>query len=175
MENNADTQVVEEKVEQETTQKTYTEQDIQNSFNAGVKKASTEWQKDEKYKEFLDWKKSNQNDSEKITELQNQINTLTQDNSKKDEEIFSLKSFNKVSNTDVKKEFCEFVTDKVMKLVNDTTDFDTALNKYKSENPQYFGETIVKKVQSSPNLNGGGNKETTTNSIMNDILRGSRK
>lgn len=175
MENNADTQVVEEKVEQETTQKTYTEQDIQNSFNAGVKKASTEWQKDEKYKEFLDWKKSNQNDSEKITELQNQINTLTQDNSKKDEEIFSLKSFNKVSNTDVKKEFCEFVTDKVMKLVNDTTDFDTALKNYKSENPQYFGETVVKKVQSSPNLNGGGNKETTTNSIMNDILRGSRK
>lgn len=175
MENNADTQVVEEKVEQETTQKTYTEQDIQNSFNAGVKKASTEWQKDEKYKEFLDWKKSNQNDSEKITELQNQINTLTQDNSKKDEEIFSLKSYNAVSNTDVKKEFCEFVTDKVMKLVNDTTDFDTALKNYKSENPQYFGETIVKKVQSSPNLNGGGNKETTTNSIMNDILRGSRK
>lgn len=176
MEDNKDTNVVEnEKVEQETTQKTYTEQDIQNSFNAGVKKASTEWQKDEKYKEFLDWKKSNQNDSEKITELQNQINTLTQDNSKKDEEIFSLKSFNKVSNTDVKKEFCEFVTDKVMKLVNDTTDFDTALKNYKSENPQYFGETIVKKVQSSPNLNGGGNKETTTNSIMNDILRGSRK
>ena len=175
MENNADTQVVEEKVEQETTQKTYTEQDIQNSFNAGVKKASTEWQKDEKYKEFLDWKKSNQNDSEKITELQNQINTLTQDNSKKDEEIFSLKSYNAVSNTDVKKEFCEFVTDKVMKLVNDTTDFDTALKNYKSENPQYFGETVVKKVQSSPNLNGGGNKETTTNSIMNDILRGSRK
>lgn len=175
MENNADTQVVEEKVEQETTQKTYTEQDIQNSFNAGVKKASTEWQKDEKYKEFLDWKKSNQNDSEKITELQNQINTLTQDNSKKDEEIFSLKSYNAVSNTDVKKEFCEFVTDKVMKLVNETTNFDTALKKYKSENPQYFGETIVKKVQSSPNLNGGGNKETTTNSIMNDILRGSRK
>ena len=175
MENNADTQVVEEKVEQETTQKTYTEQDIQNSFNAGVKKASTEWQKDEKYKEFLDWKKSNQNDSEKITELQNQINTLTQDNSKKDEEIFSLKSYNAVSNTDVKKEFCEFVTDKVMKLVNETTNFDTALKKYKEENPQYFGETIVKKVQSSPNLNGGGNKETTTNSIMNDILRGSRK
>ena len=175
MENNADTQVVEEKVEQETTQKTYTEQDIQNSFNAGVKKASTEWQKDEEYKEFLDWKKSNQNDSEKITELQNQINTLTQDNSKKDEEIFSLKSYNAVSNTDVKKEFCEFVTDKVMKLVNETTNFDTALKKYKEENPQYFGETIVKKVQSSPNLNGGGNKETTTNSIMNDILRGSRK
>ena len=175
MEDNKDTQVVEEKVEQETTQKTYTEQDIQNSFNAGVKKASSEWQKDEKYKEFLDWKKSNQNDSEKINELQNQINTLTQDKDKIASENLSLKSFIKVNDSDVKKEFCEFVTDKVMKLVNDTTDFDTALKNYKSENPQFFGETVVKKVQSSPNLNGGGNKETTTNNIMNDILRSSRK
>ena len=29
-------------------EKTYTEQDIQNSFNAGVKKANSEWQKDAK-------------------------------------------------------------------------------------------------------------------------------
>ena len=90
MEDNKDAQVAEEKVEQETTQKTYTEQDIQNSFNAGVKKASSEWQKDEKYKEFLDWKKSNQNDSEKINELQNQINTLTQDKDKIASENLSL-------------------------------------------------------------------------------------
>ena len=62
-----------------------------------------------------------------------------------------------------------------MSMVNDTTDFETALKNYKKENTQYFGETVVKKVQSSPNLNGGGTKETTTNSIMNDILRGSRK
>ena len=64
MEDNKDTQV--DVVGKETTQKTYTEEDIQNSFNAGVKKASTEWQKDEKYKEFLNWKKNNQNDSEKL-------------------------------------------------------------------------------------------------------------
>ena len=38
-------------------EKTYTEQDIQNSFNAGRKKGNSDWQKDEKYKEFLDWKK----------------------------------------------------------------------------------------------------------------------
>ena len=49
--------------------KTYTQQDIDNSFNAGVKKANSDWQKDEKYKEFLEWKKTNQNDSEKINEL----------------------------------------------------------------------------------------------------------
>lgn len=165
---NKDTNVVEEKVEQETTQKTYTEQDIQNSFNAGVKKASTEWQKDEKYKEFLDWKKNNQNDSEKIAELQSSVDELT-----KERDL--LKATSEVAKSEVKPEFLKFVTSEVMSMVNETTDFETALKNYKKENTQYFGETVVKKVQSSPNLNGGGTKETTTNSIMNDILRGSRK
>ena len=174
MEDNKDVQVTEEKVEQETTQKTYTQEDLDNSFNAGRKKASQDWQKDEKYQEFIEWKKTNQNDSEKINELQSQINVLTQDKDKITNENLSLKSFIKVSETDVKKEFCEFFTDKLMKLINETTDFDTALKKYKEENPQYFGETVVKKVQTSPNLNNGGNNKTTTSSIMNDILRNSR-
>ena len=61
-----------------------------------------------------------------------------------------------------------------MGLVNDTTDFDTALKNFKKDNPQYFGEVVVKKVQSSPNLNGGTSQGQTTNSIMNDILRNAR-
>ena len=166
MEDNKDTKVEETKVE-ETTQKTYTKEDLDNSFNAGVKKASSEWQKDEKYKEFLEWKKTNQNDSEKITELQNSVNTLTKENAE-------LKATYEVAKSDVKPEFLKFVTNEVMGLVNDTTNFETALKNYKKDNPHFFGEVVVKKVQSSPNLNGGGNKENTTNNIMNDILRGAR-
>lgn len=166
MEDNKDVQVTEEKVEQETTQKTYTEQDIQNSFNAGVKKANSEWQKDAKYKEFLDWKKSNQNDSEKMAELQASNESL-----KKENEM--LKATNKVAKSEVKPEFLKFVTSEVMGLTNDTTDFETALKNYKKENPQYFGETVIKKTQSSPNLNGGV-KPTTTNDIMNNLLRSGR-
>lgn len=172
MEDNKDTNVVEnEKVEEpvkEETTKTYTKEDLDNSFNAGVKKAHTEWQKDEKYKEFLEWKKTNQNDSEKLIELQTNY-----DNLKKENDL--LKATNEVAKSNVKPEFLKFVTSEVMSMVDDTTDFETALKEYKKNSSQYFGETVVKKVQSSPNLNGGGNKETTTNSIMNDILRGARK
>lgn len=170
MENNTDTQVektnVEEPAKEETT-KTYTKEDLDNSFNAGVKKAHTDWQKDEKYKEFLEWKKTNQNDSEKIAELQASYDSLKKEND-------LLKATNEVAKSEVKPEFLKFVTSEVMSMVNETTDFETALKNYKKENTQYFGETVVKKVQSSPNLNNGGNKGTTTNSIMNDILRGSR-
>lgn len=154
-----------ETVEQETTQKTYTEQDIQNSFNAGVKKANSDWQKDAKYKEFLEWKKTSQSDSEKLANLETSNNELAKENS-------YLKAQIEVNNSDVKKEFIKFVTSEVMELVNDTTDFETALNNYKKENPQYFGETIVKKVQSSPNLIGGEKKSSTVNDIFNNMVRG---
>lgn len=147
--------------------KTYTKEDLDNSFNAGVKKASTDWQKDEKYKEFLEWKKTSQSDSEKLAELQTNYANATNENK-------ILKAQLEVSNSDVKKEFAKFVTSEVMNLVNDTTDFETALKNYKKENPQFFGEVVVKKVQTSPTLNGGGNQPQTTNSIMNDILRGAR-
>lgn len=168
MEDNKDTvEVEEEKVEEQTTEKTYTKDDLDNSFNAGVKKAKSDWQKDEKYKEFLSWKKSNQSENEKLIELEN-INTA------KEKEINELKSLLKVKDSDVKKEFQKFVSSEVMNLVDEKTDFDTALKKYKNENPQYFGEVVVKKVQSSPNLSNGGSKEITTNSIMNEILRNTR-
>ena len=165
MEDNKDTQVVEEKVE-ETTQKTYTQEDIDNSFKAGVKKANSDWQKDKKYKEFLEWKKSNQNDSEKLAELQSSVDNLTKENN-------LLKATSKVASSDVKPEFLKFVTSEVMSMVNETTDFDTALKNYKKENTQYFGEVVVKKVQTSPTL-AGGTKPQTTNDIMNNLLRGTK-
>ncbi len=61
-----------------------------------------------------------------------------------------------------------------MDKVNDTTDFAKALEDYKKENPQYFGDTVVTKTQSSPNLTNGGTQAPTTSSIMNDLLRGNR-
>ena len=165
MEDNKDVQETGKKVE-ETTQKTYTKEDLDNSFNAGVKKASGEWQKDEKYKEFLEWKKSNQNDSEKINELTSLNEKLTKENN-------LLKATNQVAKSDVKPEFLKFVTSEVMSMVNDTTDFETALKNYKKENTQYFGEVVVKKVQTSPTL-AGGTKPQTTNDIMNNLLRGTK-
>jgi hypothetical protein len=167
MEDNKDTVNVEETKVEETTEKTYTKEDLDNSFNAGMKKASKELKNDESYKEFLEWKKTNQNDSEKLAELQ-----ASNDNLKKENEL--LKATNKVAKSDVKPEFLKFVTSEVMSLTNETTDFDKALENYKKENSQYFGEVVVKKVQTSPILNGGS-KETTTNDIMNNILRSSKK
>lgn len=164
---NKDTQVVEKTVEEETTQKTYTQNEIDNSYKIGFSKGKKEFEQSEEYKSFMEWKKNNQNDSEKIAELELSNETLKKENN-------LLKATNKVAKSDVKPEFLKFVTSEVMSLVNDTTDFDTALKNYKKNNSQYFGETVVKKVQSSPNLNGGI-KANTTSDVMNSLLRNARK
>lgn len=82
-----------------------------------------------------------------------------------------LKAQLQMSDSNVKKEFSKFVTNEVLSKVDDDHDFASVLNSYKKENPQYFGESVINKVQTAPNLNGGVTAPQTTNSIMNDLLR----
>jgi chromosome segregation ATPase len=127
-----------------------------------------------------------------ITEAKEQISELTdkvkdyeskfEENSKSLENLQSLTNENKdlkaeiqMNGSDVKKEFSKFVRSEVMSQVNDENDFASVLESYKKENPQYFGETVVKKVQSSPSLANGGTQPQTTNDIMNNLLRGESK
>lgn len=99
-----------------------------------------------------------------VTKLQN-LETLTNENK-------DLKAQLQMGDSNVKKEFSKFVRSEIMSKVDDKNDFESVLKEYKKDNPQYFGDTVVKKVQSSPNLQGGESKAPTTNSIMNDLLRG---
>lgn len=117
-------------------------------------------------------------------ELKNQINSLNETiegNNKSLEEMEKLTSENSSLKADielnksrVKDEFSKFVKSEVLSKVNDDIDFATALESYKKESPQYFGDTVIKKVQSAPTLNGGGAPTKTTSDIMNDILRGAK-
>lgn len=164
MENNADTQAVEkETVEQETTKKTYTVDDINNSFNAGFKKARAEM------KEYQELEKTNQNNNEKITTLETENASIKSENAQLKETIQGYK----LKDSGVKDNFKKFVISEINSMVNDEVDFDKALETFKKENPQYFGETVVKKVQSSPTL-AGGTKPQSSNDIMNNLLRGKK-
>lgn len=100
------------------------------------------------------------------------LKTLTDENTELKSQLQLKDNQMIINNSNVKKEFSEFVTSKVMASVNDETDFTSALETYKKENPQFFGDTVVKKVQSGPTLNGGGTQPQSTNDIMNNILRG---
>lgn len=128
-------------------------------------------------KQVSDLKTEVDNYKNQITDLNNTITsneqslknlqTLTDENK-------DLKAEIQMNGSKVKSEFSKFVKSEVMSKVNDDTDFAKALETYKKENPQYFGDVVIKKVQSSPNLNAGEPKPQTTNDIMNNILRGAK-
>lgn len=133
-------------------------------------------------KGYTKLKEANEELKEKNSKYEEKIKTL---NSTIESNSKSLKNLQEMANenenlkhelqmndSNVKKEFMKFVTSEVASQVDDETDFATALDNYKKENPQYFGETVVKKVQSSPSVGQGGTQATTTNDIMNNLLRG---
>ena len=129
-------------------------------------------EKNEEYKEAIS----------KYEDNIKQLNTTLEEKDKSLENLSSitneakeLKAQLQMSKSNVKNEFSKFVTNEVMSQVNDEHSFDEVLENYKKENPQYFGDTQVRKVQSSPSLNGGVPQTPTTNDIMNDILRSSTK
>lgn len=120
----------------------------------------------------------------KCSEYENQVkelNAKAEENSKSLENLQALTNENKdlkaeiqMNGSNVKKEFSKFVRNEVMASVNDEVDFETALGNYKKDNPQYFGEAVVKKVQTSPAMTGGTPPQTT-NDIMNNLLRSGRE
>ena len=106
-----------------------------------------------------------------------ELNSKVEDSSKSLEDLQNLRNENQdlnaqlqMSGQNVKQEFSKFVKNEVLSMVDDNTDFETALSNYKEEHPQYFGETQVIRTSSSPSLMND-NQPQSSNSIMNDIIR----
>lgn len=125
----------------------------------------------EQIEEYKGYKTENENLSKQLEEKEKSMKGF-EDVSNENK---SLKAQLKLNENNIKKEFSKFVTNEIMSQVDDKNDFDTILKSYKKDNPQYFGDTVVKKTQTSPSLNAGGDKPQTTNDIMNNILRGTNQ
>ena len=125
----------------------------------------------EQIEEYKGYKIENENLSKQLEEKEKSMKSF-EDVSNENK---SLKAQLKLNENNIKKEFSKFVTSEIMSQVDDKNDFDTVLKSYKKDNPQYFGDTVIKKTQTSPSLNAGGDKPQTTNDIMNSILCGNNQ
>ena len=125
----------------------------------------------EQIEEYKGYKTENENLSKQLEEKEKSMKGF-EDVSNENK---SLKAQLKLNENNIKKEFSKFVTSEIMSQVDDKNDFDTVLKSYKKDNPQFFGDTVIKKIQTSPSLNAGGDKPQTTNDIMNNILRGANQ
>lgn len=153
-------------------QKTFTQEELNAIIETRLAKARKDMPSKEELQAYNEWKQNQKTEQEKINDKINQLQanngTLTNENSQ-------LKAQIQIMNSNVKKEFVKFVTSEVLAMVSDEVDLVTALKSYKKDNPQYFGDTVIKKTQTSPSLNAGGDKPQTTNDIMNTILRGTNQ
>lgn len=120
---------------------------------------------------------SNTNNDTQITELTNQLN----DYKSKYETVSKDYEFEKnqglVLEKGIDKKYAKFVVSEVSGKVDDNTDFNTALQNYITENPQYKttepsanNGTKVVKVNSSLGLGGEGAGAQDVNSIMNNFI-----
>jgi chromosome segregation ATPase len=132
-------------------------------------------------KAITNLKEQNESYKGKISEYEDTIkdlNATIETNNKALENLQNVTSENddlkiqlQMNDSHVKKEFSKFVTSEIKSLVDDENDFQTVLEYYKEENPQYFGDTPMQTIQTSESLNLGGSVPQSTNDIMNGILR----
>jgi len=99
------------------------------------------------------------------TERDNLKNQFETSNS----ELVKYQTSEKVRNAGIAKEFHEFVSHEVSKLVSDEKDYDTALQEYVEKNPQYK-EGEIKKIQTSPDLSGQDQKPKSSNQDLNEAI-----
>lgn len=154
------------------TVKTFTQKEVNAIVEERLAKAKKGMPSKAELQQYNDWKQSQKTAQEKIDE---QLNQLKENNGTLTSENTQLKAQIQIMNSNVKKEFVRFVTSEVLAMTNEDVDFKSALKSYKKDNPQFFGDTVIKKTQTSPSLNAGGDKPQTTNDIMNSILRGANE
>lgn len=145
------------------TEKLYTNEDLEKAVENRLIRERKLREKDPEYKAFKEWQSSQKTEAEKQTEKDNTLSQLQSENA-------MLKAEKQVIAANVKPEFAEFVASKVMAMGED---FEKNLSDYKKNNPHFFGETVLKKMSSSPSMSGSG-QPGTTNDRMNSLIRGAR-
>lgn len=121
-------------------------------------------------KEFDDYKVTGDSKSAEYEALKSEIETL------KSEKI-AAERLSEVSGAGVGEKFRKFVLAEVTPLVDDKTDFSTALKSYLKDNEQFIEQknTNVFRVNSQINLKNGSDAPKNTSVKMNKILRGAEK
>lgn len=145
-----------------TSEKTFTQADVDRIVADRLARERKNAPSADELKAFKEWKKNSQTDAEKYSEMEATLKASQ-------EELTALKNQQSVTKADCKPEFAEFVADRVAKMGDD---FDANLAEFKKSNPQYFGETKIVKLNSSPKLTGGAITENNENTFMNALIRG---
>lgn len=114
---------------------------------------------------FKTWKENQKTQEQKYADL-------TLELEKSNNSTKAYQNLIEVIDSGVKKEFRDFVADKVGK---EEGEFGKNLKAFLKDNPQFLeGNNQIKTVNTSPKLNGNVNGLSSTNQFMNDAIRSLR-
>lgn len=145
--------------QQETT---FTQADVDRIVSERLARVKGTQLPESDIKAFRNWQENQKTEAEKQKEREKEYISTKRENAQ-------LKAEKKLISKNTKPEFTEFVA---TKLLNMDGDFDSNLEQFKKDNPQYFGEIAIKRLSTSANLSGStGSDEITAHQRMNNILR----
>lgn len=139
----------------EGTEKTYTQADIDASFNAGVKKANTDWNKSKEYKEYKAWQ-----DSQKTAEQLAAEKVTAAEKEKADTERKAAQLEAKVAalTKGIKADAVDDVISLALAKVSDDTDINAALDIIIKKYPA-FASAEPAKVTTGVSFGAGDHKD----------------
>lgn len=136
----------------ESSEKTFTQDDVDNIVKKRLEQERKKMPSKEEQEEFKKWQEAQKTAEEKQAEKEKQFNQLQS-------ELNLYKNKEKVTKAGIDAQFAEFAVFEVSKLVNETTDFDTALNSWIETNQQYKAGAEPKQSQSTGLRQGTAGKE----------------
>lgn len=139
------------------------------AFAKGSKKAIDDFKNSDEYKELLKLKDDNSTETEKIKERLKAFDAVQAELEKIKAENASLKNRSKLNDLSDADQL-DYVMFEINKLIDDKTDFDDALKKFKESKPQYFkGEDDDKgnpNFKTSPTRKKTESKKTDAESYL---------
>lgn len=136
----------------DNNEKTFTQEELNLMIQKRLEQERKKMPSKEEQEEFKKWQEAQKTAEEKQAEKEQKFNQMQA-------ELNLYKNKEKVTKAGIDAQFAEFAVFEVSKLVNETTDFDTALNSWIETNQQYKAGAEPKQSQSTGLRQGTAGKE----------------
>lgn len=148
-------------------EKTFTQADVDKMIQSRLDRERKKYPSEEEITAYRTWKDSQQTEQERQAKQAKDLADSKAALTASQAEVEQLRRDKYVLSKGLAGEDAEFIAFKAMKMVNDKTTFEQAVDALTANRKKATFDWTAPA--------GGGNKETNVNSVMNALIRGGRR
>ena len=148
-------------------EKTFTQADVDKMIQSRLDRERKKYPSEEEITAYRTWKDSQQTEQERQAKQAKDLADSKAALTASQAEVEQLRRDKYVLSKGLTGEDAEFIAFKAMKMVNDKTTFEQAVDALTANRKKATFDWTAPA--------GGGNKETNVNSVMNALIRGGRR